>query len=107
MLGVEEVGVVGALVRDGDGKVAASPNGTPVSGCLVTPLSSTEIVDRGREATDDLVRVQLPITTGITRDSILVVRGHRYQIEGDPTPFIAEDDPDLSGYDVIGYRRRG
>ncbi|WP_336793011.1 hypothetical protein [Gordonia malaquae] len=108
MLGTETVTVAGDLRRDSDGKVVPA-GGAPVDidGCLVTPLSSAEAIERGRESSDSLVRVQLPITAGITKDSVLIVRGLRYTIDGDSLAFIADDDPELSGYDVVGYRRKG
>ncbi|UAJ16186.1 head-to-tail stopper [Gordonia phage Malibo] len=107
MLGTETVTVTGDFVRDDDGKVTAGTGVGPVEGCQVQPLTSQELVERGRSATDDAVRVLLPITEGIDRGSVLVVRGKRYQVDGNPIAYIDPEDPELSGYDVEASRRVG
>ena len=107
MLGTETVIVAGDFVRDEDGKVTQSAGIGPITGCQVQPLTSQELVERGRSATDDAVRVLLPITDGITRDSLLVARGVTYQIDGNPQPYVDPDDPELSGYDIEATRREG
>ena len=107
MLGTETVIVAGDYVRDEDGKVTAGAGIGPVAGCAVFPMTTAELIERGRSSTNDGVRVLLPITTGIDRGSVLVVRGERYQVDGNPIAYIDPDDADLSGYDIVAYRRAG
>jgi hypothetical protein len=107
MLGTETVIVAGDFVRDADGKVTPGTGIGAVAGCQVQPLTSSELVERGRSATDDAVRVLMPITTGVDRGSVLIVRGKRYQVDGNPIAYIDPDDPDLSGYDIEASRRAG
>ncbi|OBC12180.1 hypothetical protein A5788_22345 [Gordonia sp. 852002-50816_SCH5313054-c] len=107
MLGTETVIVTGDFVRDEDGNVTSGTGIGPVKRCQVQPLTSQELVERGRSATDDAVRVLLPITEGISRDSVLIVRGERYQVDGNPQPYIDPDDPEMSGYDIEATRRAG
>ena len=107
MLGTETVVVAGDYVRDEDGKVTLGTGIGLVDGCAVFPLTTTELIERGRTSTDDGVRVLLPITSGIDRGSVLVVRGERYQVDGTPVAYIDPEDPELSGYDISAYRRAG
>lgn len=107
MLGTETVTVSGDMVRDEDGRVIPGAGIGPVEGCQVQPLSTAELVERGRSSTDDAVRVLLPITEGIDRGTVLIIRGKRYQVDGNPQPYIDPEDPDLSGYDVEASRRVG
>ena len=109
MIGTETIEIVAEPGgRDEDGKVlAGSAQKVTVEGCHVSPRTASELVAAGRESTEDVVRVLLPITAGLTRWSVLVVRGKRYQLDGEPTPFISDDDPDLSGYDVEATYRAG
>lgn len=109
MLGTETVGVLTEAGRDEDGRVLASMPADPtlVDGCHVSPRTSAELIEAGRSPAEDVVRVLLPITAGLTRWSVLVVRGRQYQLDGDPTPHINDDDPELSGYDVEATYRVG
>ena len=107
MLGTETVTVSGDMVRDEDGRVTPGAGIGPVEGCQVQPLSTAELVERGRSSTDDAVRVLLPITEGIDRGTVLIIRGKRYQVDGNPQPHIDPEDPDLSGYDIEASRRVG
>jgi hypothetical protein len=107
MLGTETVHVGGDLVRDGDGNMTPTTGIGDVKGCQVQPLSATELVERGRAGTEDAVQVLLPITEGITSKSLLAIRGKKYQVDGNPQPYIDPEDPDLSGYDITATRRAG
>lgn len=108
MLGTETVHVGADLVRDSDGNMVPGPAGVgDVEGCQVQPLSAAELVERGRQGTEDAVSVFLPITEGIVSTSLLSVRGKKYQIDGSPQPYIDPEDPELSGYSVTATRRVG
>lgn len=108
MLGTETVVVEGDYVRDEDGQVVVGTGIGPVANCAVFPLSTVELVERGRESTDDAVRVFLPITSGLNQGTVLVVRGKTYQIDGNPEPYIDPDgDLDMTGYDVEASHRAG
>ena len=107
MLGTETVHVGGDLVRDSNGNTSATTGIGNVEGCQVQPLSSAELVERGRTGTEDAVQVFLPITEGIDKKSLLTIRGKKYQIDGNPLPYIDDEDPELSGYDITATRRLG
>ena len=107
MLGTETVVVEGDFVRGTDGKVTKTAGLGPVDNCQVQPATTKELVDRGREGTEDAVRVFLPITSGLNRNKVLVVRGARYSIDGNPQPYIDPEDPELSGYDVFAITAAG
>lgn len=107
MLGTETVIVTGDFVRDEDGHVTAGTGIGPVDGCQVQPLTTAELVERGRSSTTDAIRVLLPITTGLDRGSVIVARGRRYQVDGNPIPYLDPEDPELSGYDITATRRAG
>lgn len=111
MLGTETVTVAGDLVRDDDNNMVPAPGLGKVDGCCVFPLSTSELIERGRSGTADVIRVTLPITEGIDSTSILVLSDRagdlRYQVDGNPAPYINPDDPELSGYDITATRRVG
>ena len=107
MLGTETVYVGEDFVRDDDGKVTRNPAQVAVENCQVQPVSSAELRERGRSGTDDVIDVFLPITTGITSDTVLIVRGEPYAIDGNPLPRLDDEDPELSGYAVQAERRQG
>lgn len=107
MLGTETVYVGGDLVRDSNNNTVATAGIGDVEGCQVQPLSSAELVERGRTGTEDAVQVFLPVTDGINSTSLLTIRGKKYQIDGNPQPYIDPEDPELSGYDITATRRLG
>lgn len=109
MLGTETVIVGRERDRDEDGKPATGPTTGigPVAGCVVSQLRSSELVEAGRNPTDDVVRVFLPITEGIDADTVLTVRDKPYQVDGNPEPYIDPEDPELSGYDLEATHRAG
>lgn len=107
MIGTETVIVTGDYVRDEDGHVTTTAGSVTVAGCQVQPMTSTELVERGRSSTADVVRVLMPITAGIDRNRVIVARGNRYQVDGNPIAYVDPEDPELSGYDITATRRVG
>lgn len=109
MLGTETV-----TVRKGAGKTAGGDPipGTswPVDGCLVDPGgtgSVSEQLDKARTAGLTTVAVTMPITAGIDHTCELKIRDRWYRIVGDAEPFVNDEDPELSGYQVTATRGAG
>ncbi|MDL9938686.1 hypothetical protein QSJ18_18220 [Gordonia sp. ABSL1-1] len=107
MLGTETVTIGGDFTRDDDGRLVASVGLGAVDGCQVQPMSADELVARGRQGTEDAIRVFIPVTTGIDNNSTLIVRGNPYRVDGNPQAYIDPDDPELSGYDITATRAAG
>lgn len=107
MLGGERVLVLGDTTLDADNNPIPGSGEEIVDGCLVSPMSATELREVGRDGDQDVVRVQLPITSGVTATTRLKVRGLLYRVDGTVQPFLAEDDPELSGYDLTATRTSG
>lgn len=111
MLGTETVRVENETELDADNDPVPG-TGVPksVEGCLVEPLqplASGESVERDRSGTVARVKVLMPITSGVSGDSRLVIRGNPYLVSGDPIPFVDDEDPELSGYEVIAVSAKG
>ncbi|QMU22506.1 hypothetical protein [Gordonia rubripertincta] len=111
MLGTETVGVGSEVEFDSNNDpIPGTGTPKPIAGCLVEPmdpLTSSETVDRDRSGTVSRVKVLLPITSGVTGDTRLVVRGEPYLVLGDPIPYVDDEDPELSGYEVIAVSAKG
>lgn len=108
MLGTETVTVAGEVEYDDDNDPIPGTGGqTTVGGCLVEPLDGTDIVDLARSGTTCRVRVHLPITVGVSGDSVLTVRGRPFRVVGDPVAFIDPEDTELSGYVVVAESVQG
>ena len=108
MLGSETV-IVGAEVEYDDNNDPIPGSGSlTVEGCGVFPMDGADFANASRSGTTTRVRVLLPITTGVSGDSVLTVRGVAgFRVEGDPVPYIDDEDPELSGYDIEATRREG
>ncbi|QKY80010.1 head-to-tail stopper [Gordonia phage Doggs] len=111
MLGTETVGLDSETEFDADNNpIPGTGTPKPIDGCLVEPLqplASGESVERDRSGTVSRVKVLMPITAGVSGDSRLVVRGDPYLVSGDPIPFVHDEDPELSGYEVIAVSAKG
>lgn len=87
-----------------------------VDGCVVEPVDGMELLNssigsRGtsevaRTGATSVVRVLLPITTGLDHLCELNIRGDWYRIVGHPVAY-ADNDPELSGYAVTATRGIG
>ena len=106
MLGNETIRILARTVRNADGTVTVHAVDVDVPGCWVGPLTTEERPGRGVDGDDAVLRVGLPITSGLGRDATLVVRGKRYRVLGEPEPYI-DEDPELNGYDITVYRKLG
>jgi hypothetical protein len=106
MLGTEPVRVRrrGGITADGDPTPATE---WPVDDCLVDPGALGERLDIDRTAATTTVAVTMPITAGIDHTCELKIRGRWYRIVGDPEPFVNDEDPELSGYQVTATRGAG
>lgn len=106
MLGTETV-----AIRQSGG---VGPKGDPIAGrtwtvdnCLVAPASTAEQLAIDRTGGTTSVVVTLPITASIDHTCDLGIRGRWYRIIGDAEPFINDEDPELSGYQVTATRAQG
>lgn len=113
MLGTETVILLTESRLDADNNPVTSPEVT-VPNCLVEDATVREDAGRPDERRGQgspsigMIRVLLPITSGVHAGCALKVRGRRYQVIGDPQPYIDPDgDPDLSGYDLLAEAGRG
>ncbi|AMS03648.1 head-to-tail stopper [Gordonia phage Ayotoya] len=89
---------------DGDPLPIAVP--VEVESCLVEVLGGADLVELGRDGATGGVRVYMPITSGVTAQHDVEVRGRWYEIVGDPEPNL-NDDPELSGYVLTCTRGEG
>lgn len=107
MLGSETVVLRGDVARDADNNAIPGSGTLTVEGCLVEPLTVDEAVESSRDARETVIRVYLPITSGVDGKTTAVVRGLHYRIDADAPAFLADDDPELSGYVVTARRTVG
>ncbi|QLF84819.1 head-to-tail stopper [Gordonia phage BBQValindra] len=111
MLGTETVVLAGEVEYDADNNPVPD-TGVPlaVDGCHVEPLDGTDTTASDRSGTSTRLRVFIPLTSGVTGDTVITSiagRGGPFEIEGDPQPFIDDEDPELSGYVVVAYSAKG
>lgn len=104
--GFETVGVRrrGGLTAGGEPLPVVAMD--PVDGCVVEPLDGAELVDVHRTGATAVIRVLMPVTTGLDHLCELQVRGLWYRIVGDVVAY-DDDDPELSGYHVTATRGIG
>ena len=108
MLGTETVVVVGEVEYDADNDPIPGSGSLTVEGCGVYPMAGADLESAARSGTTARVRVLLPITSGVSGDSVLTVRGvPGFRVEGDPVPYIDDEDPELSGYDLTAILAKG
>jgi hypothetical protein len=107
MLGDVTVTVRQSGRRDADGNPIPPGAAFTVDNCLVAPVKAAELLAVDRSEGTTTVVVDLPITTGIDHTCELGIRGRWYRILGDPEPYISDEDPEMSGYQVIATRGSG
>ncbi|QOC55872.1 head-to-tail stopper [Gordonia phage DirtyBoi] len=111
MLGSETATFSSEVEYDGNNDpIAGTGQPWTVEGCHVEPLDGTDITAQDRSGTATRLKVFIPVTSGISGDTVITSIGSRggpYRIEGDPQPFIDDEDPELSGYAVIARSAKG
>lgn len=116
MLGSETCILAGRVhYDDSNDPVPGTELPVEVHGCYVEPLGvdgprRSDVIERDRSGTTTRLRVFIPVTSGVTGDTVIteiVGRGGPYRVEGNPQPFIDDEDPELSGYIVTVFAARG
>ena len=107
MLGTQTVMVRQAGRRDADGNPIPPPPSWTVDNCLVGPVTAAELLAVDRTEGTTTVVVDMPITSGIDHTCELGIGDRWYRVLGDPEPYVSDEDPELSGYQVIATRGAG
>lgn len=111
MLGSETCVLAGETEYDADNRPVPDTGATKtVHGCHVEPMDGADTTASDRSGTSTRLRVFIPLTSGVTGDTVITSisgRGGPFAIEGDPQPFVDDEDPELSGYVVVAYSAKG
>ncbi len=108
MLGTETVVARPGDRKDRDGERVPGV-GVPMtlSGCVVEPLDSSESQVPGRSGTFTKIKIFGPGgSRPIVATDVVDARGQTWEIQGFPNQWI-DDDPDLSGVDILAFRGIG